>query len=327
MSAAIRVSAKQKGATSGLRPADSARDMAEIVELIALGFAEELDPQGQKMLAQMRQMARHRTVSRLAYGSGLDPAGFVWVEDQQVVGNLSLRYALPGYSRGQMIGNVVVHPDYRGMGISRALMEAAIESVRFQGARWIGLEVREQNPVACGLYVRMGFQPVGKQQHLIRPGDVPWMDMSAPELAWRASKPRDRHLWYALADAIYSRRQKWVLEVRPGLFSFGGFERKLNQWLSGEWERAWLNGEEKARLAVRVKADSRHKFHLLDILMHTHEGEEGARAVVAKALHTMRRFPSWPVATIVADYDPLVQMLYDVGFRLHRTLVQMVLEF
>lgn len=327
MAAAIRVGTPRKKATSGLRPVDPARDMAEIVELVATGFAEELDPQGQKMLSQMRQMAQHRTLSQLAYGMDLDSTGFVWVEDQRVVGNLSLRHALPSHSRGQMVGNVVVHPDYRGMGISRALMEAAIDAARFQGARWIGLEVREQNPVACSLYARMGFQSVGRQQHLIRPGGVPWVDLDAPQLAWRASRPGDRHLWHALADVIYRRRQKWVLEVRPGQFNFGGFERRLNQWLSGEWERAWLYGEEKARMAVRVKTDRRYKFHVLDILMHTHEGEEAARAVVSKALHTTQRFPPWPVATIVADYEPLVQTLYGVGFRLHRTLVQMVLEF
>lgn len=326
MSAAIRVRTRRKRVPSGLRQVDPARDMAEIIELVALGFAEELDPQGHKMLSQMRQMAQHRTLSRFA-GMDVDSTGFVWVEDGHVVGNLSLRYALPSHTRGQMVGNVVVHPDYRGMGISRALMEAAIDAVRFQGARWLGLEVREQNPVACGLYARMGFQSVGRQQHLIRPGGVPWGDLDAPRFPWRASKPNDRHLWYALADTIYQRRQKWVLEVRPGQFNYGGFERRINLWLNGEWERAWVVGEEKVRLGVRVKTDRRYKFHVLDILMHPLEGEDAARAVVSKAVQTMRRFPPWSVATIVADDDLLLQALYAAGFRLHRTLVQMVLEF
>lgn len=312
---------------SGLRPVDPARDMPEIIDLIAIGFEGELDPQGQKMLSQMRQIARHRALSHLLGNSDLGPTGFVWVEDQHVVGNLSLRYALPGRSRGEMIGNVVVHPDYRGSGIAHALLEAAIDSARMQSSRWVGLEVRERNLVASGLYARFGFHRVGKQLHLLRPADVPWPDFTGLSRAWRGSKPKDRLSWTELANTIYARPQRWVLEVRPSSYSFGGFERRLNQWLSGEREQAWLCGDERARLALRVKTDKRHKFHLWDVLMHPREDETGAQAIVGKALQAMRRFPPWPVITLVADQAPLVQTLYSVGFRLHRTLVQMVLEF
>lgn len=310
----------------GLRPVDPMRDLPAIVELVALGFEEELDPQGQKMLAEMRQTARHRTLSALTMGVELDPVGFVWVEEGRVVGNLSLRYALPGRIKGQLIGNVVVHPDYRGMGIGRALVEAAILAVQRQESRWIGLEVRADNPVACGLYAQMGFETVGKQQHLLRPAHVPWPPSAASRLSWRVSKPKDRLLWTQLADAIYTRRQKWVLEVRPSQYTFGGWERRLNRWLEGEREDAWLYGKEEARLAISVRTDRRSQFHLWDILAHPAEGVTGAQAVVAQALQATRRFPAWPVIALVADQEPLVQALLDVGFKLHRSLVQMVLE-
>ena len=313
-------------AHSGVRPVDPQRDTLAIVDLIALGFKNELDPQGQKMLAQMRQAAQRNALSPLGLSTGLEPAGFVWVEEERIVGNLSLRYALPSRNRGQMIGNVVVHPEYRGMGIGRALVEAAIRAAQQQGVRWIGLEVREDNPVACGLYTHFGFEAVGRQLHLIRPANLTWPNGSETTLAWRPSKPKDRLLWMRLADEVYNRRQKWVLEIRPNEFNYGGFERKLNLWFSGQHEEAWMYGETEARLALRVKTDKRSQFHLWDILAHSQTGEAGARAIVGQALHATRRFAPWPVIALVADQAALTQALYDVGFKLHRPLMQMVLE-
>ena len=95
---------------------------------------------------------------------------------------------------------------------------------------------------------------------------------------------------------------------------------------SGEREEAWLYGETEARLALRVKTDKRSRFHVWDILAHPQTGEAGARAIVAQALRATRRFTPWPVIAIVADQAALAQALYDVGFQVHRPLVQMVLE-
>jgi len=304
---------------------DPRRDALGIIDLIALGFKNELDPQGLKMLRQMRQTAQRRALYPLGLND-LEPTGFVWVEEGRIVGNLSLRYALPSRNRGQMIGNVVVHPEYRGIGIGRAMVEAAVATARQQGARWIGLEVREDNPAAHGLYVHMGFEAVGRQLHLIRPAGVTWPNRSEIALAWRASKPKERLLWMRLADEVYNRRQKWVLEIRPNEYNYGGLERKLDLWFSGEREGAWLYGETEARLALRVKTDKRSRFHVWDMLVHPQMGEAGAQAIVAQALHATRRFAPWPVIALVADQAALAEALYDVGFKLHRPLVQMVLE-
>lgn len=323
---AVKVKVQHTMPKRGLRPVDPLRDMAEIVELVALGFEQEMDPQGRKMLAQMRQAARYSSLTSLMRDPNLDSTGFVWVEEGRVVGNLSLRNALPGRTRGEMIGNVVVHPDYRGMGIARALVEAAIHAAHVHRSRWIGLEVREGNPIATGLYARYGFRPVGRQLHLLRPDGIPWPDVDAPIRAWRPSKPNDRLLWADLANAIYPQGQRRVLEVRPNLYNFGGVERRVSLWLSGEWERAWVCGEEHLHLAVHVKTDRRHKFHFWDVLAHPQAGDAGTHALIDKALLATRHYRPWPVITFVPEDVPLTQVLYDVGFKLHRTLVQMVLE-
>ena len=152
----------------------------------------------------MRQPRSAAALSPLGLGTDMEPTGFVWAEADRIVGNLSLRYALPSRTRGQMIGNVVVHPEYRGMGIGRAMVKAAIIAAQQQGARWIGLEVREDNPVACGLYTHMGFEAVGRQLHLIRPVGTSWPNGMGTALTWQASRPKDRLRWMQLADAVYS---------------------------------------------------------------------------------------------------------------------------
>jgi|UniRef100_A0A7C3Z336 ribosomal-protein-alanine N-acetyltransferase len=61
--------------------------------------------------------------------------------------------------------NLAVHPDYRRRGISRALLTAALEQARTQGAEVVWLEVRPSNEAALALYRSFGFREVG-----IRPG-------------------------------------------------------------------------------------------------------------------------------------------------------------
>jgi putative acetyltransferase len=52
-----------------------------------------------------------------------------------------------------------VHPDYRGRGIGRALINYAIKE---RGATTV--DVNEQNDQALGFYLRMGFEVVGRSE-------------------------------------------------------------------------------------------------------------------------------------------------------------------
>jgi ribosomal-protein-alanine N-acetyltransferase len=61
--------------------------------------------------------------------------------------------------------NLAVHPAHRRQGISRALLTAALEKARGQGAVVVWLEVRPSNQAALTLYQSFGFEEVG-----IRPG-------------------------------------------------------------------------------------------------------------------------------------------------------------
>jgi len=296
------------------------------VNLIDIGFGEELDPQGRKMLRQMQQAVRWSRWAPWFFGPVLDAHGFVYVWKGRVVGNLSLRQALPYSSRGCLVGNVVVHSDYRGRGLGRALVEAAMEAARAQSARWIGLEVRADNAVACHLYEQLGFTPVGQTQHLLRPEGLVWPNYALPRYPWRVSRPADSALWCMLAEQVYSPRQKAALEIRPSLYKFGGWDQGLDAWLRGQRERAWIYDPTKARLALHVKTELWHRYHVWDILTHPESTDSDVQELVAQALQTMHRFQPWPVVALVAGQSPVVPALRAIGFAPHRTLVQMVAD-
>ena len=324
--AAVTFPIRVQPLAKGIRPMDPSHDLPAVVTLIEMGFRREMDPQGRKMLARLRRTAHSSPVERLISGAPSGPPGLVWVEDKRVVGNLSLRRAAGSSSQGYLIGNVVVHPDYRGRGIGRALLEAAIETVRRRKGRWIGLEVNTNNVAACRLYEQLGFREVGYTEHLLRPADLPWPIVPTPQVAWRKSSPKDGALWVTLAEAIYRRLQARVLEVRRGRYVFGGWERQLTLWSCRQRESAWLQDTETPQLAVRVQTDRRYRFQIWEILVHPLAGGRGSGEAVARALAATRRAPSWPIISMIAATEStLLAVLQELGFRRHRTLLQMIL--
>ncbi len=316
---------------SGIRPVDPVRDLPAIVHLIDVGFREELDPQGQKMLKQMQRIARRSPWLRMFIGPPYEPTGFVWVESKQVVGNLSLRKGAPTSKGGWLVGNVVVHPDYRGRRIGYALMERAIKVATQKGASWIGLEVREDNMIAGRLYRQLGFKVVGTLHHLIRPvaqpipqtGDIIQSEQSR---RWRLSRPRDSSRWLNLAKACYKPKQRAVLEIRSGLYTFGRIGRKLELWFQGQREQAWIEKRTQPRAAICVRTDRRHHFSYWDVLVHPDTDMSGTRETVIKALNLTGSALNWPVVTLIPPNPNLINILTAVGFQSHRTLIQMILR-
>lgn len=53
--------------------------------------------------------------------------------------------------------NLAVHPDCRGRGIARSLLDEIISFARLNNKSYVFLEVRRSNDAAQGLYASMGF--------------------------------------------------------------------------------------------------------------------------------------------------------------------------
>jgi ribosomal-protein-alanine N-acetyltransferase len=66
--------------------------------------------------------------------------------------------------------NVAVHPEHRGRGLGRTLLEAVLTESRAAGSRAVFLEVRAGNVVARRLYRHLGFRELGVRRGYYGPG-------------------------------------------------------------------------------------------------------------------------------------------------------------
>jgi GNAT superfamily N-acetyltransferase len=76
------------------------------------------------------------------------------------------------------IGMVLTHPDFRGRGFARQLMERCIEYCRKQGVHWIKLDGTD---MGVPLYLKLGFEDESLVERWLRPADAPVIE--AVELA------------------------------------------------------------------------------------------------------------------------------------------------
>lgn len=61
------------------------------------------------------------------------------------------------------IATLAVHPNYRGIGVGKSLLKTALKESARHGANIAHLEVRERNHVAIDMYLRFGFEIVGRR--------------------------------------------------------------------------------------------------------------------------------------------------------------------
>lgn len=270
-----------------LRPFDIRRDLLAVADLVELCFAETLDADGRLYIRRMRRAARG--------GPLLDPpgvgrvdvpmSGYVWVEEDKLVGNLSMvahRY------RGRqlyLIANVAVYPEYRRRGIARELTLAALREIERRGRPETWLQVDEKNPAAINLYRGMGFaermrrtswrlQPLrdfntGLTQDVeVRPrrsGDWAaqraWLEGCYPQdVRWQL--PLDVNVlqpgWRGALERAFSERQLQQWSAQRGNHLLG-----VLSWQSSslETDRLWLAAapetEDDAILALAAHAHAR----------------------------------------------------------------------
>ncbi len=143
---------------NGPRPVNIRQDLQQIADLLEISFTD-MDHSGRMAVREMRTLAHSGPFLWLL--QGMDRMvkalmqGFVWVEDGQIIGNVSISRA--GFDQTWVIANVAVHPDYRGQGIATELCKCALDRI----ANWRGsaavLQVEAQNHSAHHIYRKLGF--------------------------------------------------------------------------------------------------------------------------------------------------------------------------
>ncbi len=152
----------QSSPLTHIRALRSPQDLLPVADVIEQCFASTLDEDGRDFIRQLRKAGRIAlSEDRLPFEREQDLyplQGFVWLEEDQIVGNLSLIPFIFHDRIYQLIANVAVLPQFRNQGIGRALTEHAIDQVRKSGNNEIWLQVRDDNPVAQHLYQTLGFR-------------------------------------------------------------------------------------------------------------------------------------------------------------------------
>lgn len=154
----VSVADSQKKASNGIRPVNIRQDLGRIADLLELCF-ENMDSAGRVAIREMRMLTRYGPLLRMLQGmdkllKGL-VQGYVWIEDGQLIGNVSIYPA--GHENTWVIANVAVHPDYRRRGIAEKLCRAALERITEWKGQTAILQVDADNAVAQRLYERIGF--------------------------------------------------------------------------------------------------------------------------------------------------------------------------
>jgi GNAT superfamily N-acetyltransferase len=126
----------------------SAADSAEVARLL-FDFDTEFDepvPEVPVLAERYEELLRSGEVTVLLVGDG--PEGFA-----------QLRFRPSVYSRSldAYLEELYVVPPRRGEGLGRALLEAAIEEARSEGASHMDLGTSEADVAALGLYDSAGF--------------------------------------------------------------------------------------------------------------------------------------------------------------------------
>lgn len=76
------------------------------------------------------------------------------------------------WTGGPYVADVFRHPDLRGSGIGKALLQRTLVVCSLDGATRVGMAVTEGNPAAL-LYEAIGFRPIGRKRVLDLPGTFP----------------------------------------------------------------------------------------------------------------------------------------------------------
>ena len=148
--------------TGYIRSLDLSSDLNHVADLVESCFPIHSDPDGQTYIREMRKAARdYRLLGWISQVDNVNtrkPAGFVWVKNGQIIGNMSL---IPFTHLGKkihLIANVAVHPNHRRQGIARALTIHALKHLGRMGDSEVWLQVRHNNPSAIHLYQSVGFE-------------------------------------------------------------------------------------------------------------------------------------------------------------------------
>jgi ribosomal protein S18 acetylase RimI-like enzyme len=308
--------------------------MAAVADLIQVAFADDLDQAGHTMLREMRAMSR---LGPLLWWfdssiSGLSQlmSGFVWVEEGQITGNVTVTQS-SHWSDRWIISNVAVAKTHRGRGIARSLMNAALDLIRQWRGKIVTLQVRDDNAPALRLYQTIGFQSVFGTAYLRLDQVAPIQPVPLPNVRPRRLTAADAGMAYRLACAATPEAVQTEQPIRSAHYQLG-FETRLKDYLrpltgKAPGLRLVMENQDCLEAAIVAEPTDRRSEFQLELAVHPDSKGHVEKELIGYALYHLNR---WSQRTAVArhpTYHPEgIEAFKSLGFRADRTLLWMKRE-
>jgi ribosomal protein S18 acetylase RimI-like enzyme len=311
--------------TPQLRPLNILRDLPGVADLVEKCFANTMDDEGRRYIQQMRRAGQDNSFLRWASNAvesvSMPLSGYVWEENGEIIGNVSLIPQRHKKKKYYLIANVAVRPEYRRRGIGRALTVAAMHHAHRHHADQTWLHVRDDNPGAIALYINLGFQEIVRRTlwHAKADPDTR-IDGFGINLSRRSSRD-------------WPRQETWLRRIYPDLLTWyqpmpwrslrPGILPALWRFFMEEDIRHWsvrTNGSLSALLSLQAIPGQNGRLWAAI----PPEGSE--HALTALLLHA-RRALTWQ-RTISLDFPAgeYSAAIEAAGFYPHRTLLWMKLQ-
>jgi len=249
--------------TSRIRAIRLREDLRQIADLIELCFSQNIDAEGLEYIRHIRQTANNFSSLILENttpeNSTLPFHGYVWIEDDRIIGNITLIPLRAKEKGSYFVANVAVHPNYRGRGIGKQLTERAIRHVREHQGKQVYLQVRDDNEVAIQIYRNLGFDEICRRTMWVHHQNNQLKESKPSNLKVAAREKEDwsqQKLWL---ESLYPREIHWNIPIR-----LEKMEPTFTNWvfrlMYAEFQRSW-SVRKDSKLVGAVTLDHSSEMH------------------------------------------------------------------
>jgi ribosomal protein S18 acetylase RimI-like enzyme len=317
-----------EAASTHIRPVNLPHDLTALADLIEIAFGDELVTSDSHMVQDMRQAALMGGLLWMASGARLN--GFVWEQDNRVVGNITLSQDPHAWSHW-FISNVAVLPGYRGLGIAGRLLDTVLGHIRTNHGRRVRLQVRQDYDTAFELYRRRGFATFDTIYELGLAKRHLGTEHSLADKRLRPLRPRDSQaLWQLVCTsavpALLEQQLLYAGDYRRTLLS--QLDNGLERFLSGRsrYECMGYAGRQLAAYGV-LKADMFRGPHECELVVAPGERGQWEESLIGQLLKCTLDGPPQNVhANVSSSHPEALSAFQAAGFTTQRVLAQMSLE-